>query len=77
VSSRGEAERFLYYDGPTLARTPVIATLADGADGPPQLKLRVLDREHEVFPMGRPWAYACRSTRPKFQSDVSSGNGSR
>jgi len=53
VSSRGEAERFLYYDGPTLARTPVIATLgeapAGGADAPPHLKLRVLDPDHEVF----------------------------
>jgi len=27
VSSRGEAERFLYYDGPTLANAPVKATL--------------------------------------------------
>jgi hypothetical protein len=28
VGSRGEAERFLYYDGPTLAPTPVDAKLA-------------------------------------------------
>jgi hypothetical protein len=30
VTSRGETERFLYYDGPTMARTPLKATL-DGA----------------------------------------------
>jgi hypothetical protein len=58
VSSRGEAERFLYCDGPTLARTPVIATLADDSAGAaPRLKLRVLDREREVFPV---------NTRPLF-----------
>jgi hypothetical protein len=28
ISSRGESERFLYYDGPTLAKTPVDAELA-------------------------------------------------
>ena len=30
VSSRGESERFLYYDGPTLARPPFDVKLADG-----------------------------------------------
>ena len=29
VSSRGEAERFLYYDGPTLAQTPLCIDLLD------------------------------------------------
>jgi len=43
----------MYYDGPTLARSPVIATLADApsrdADGTPRLKLRVLDRDCAYF----------------------------
>jgi hypothetical protein len=29
VSSRGESDRFVYYDGPTLAKTPVDVTLKD------------------------------------------------
>jgi hypothetical protein len=31
VSSRGESERFLYYDGPTLAKSPLDVTLAGNA----------------------------------------------
>jgi hypothetical protein len=33
LSSRGEAERFLYYDGPTLARAPVTVRLQGGELG--------------------------------------------
>lgn len=52
VSSRGEAERFAYYDGPTFARTPVTAGLGDAfIEGMPRLKLRVLKRD-EVLPCG-------------------------
>src|SRR5437868_2146843 len=31
VSSRGESERFLYYDGPTRARSPVTVRLVEGS----------------------------------------------
>ena len=51
VSSRGESERFLYYDGPTLAAPPVNVTLTDNQL---HLKLQTNKAPHERdFPI--PW----------------------
>jgi len=65
VSSRGEAERFLYYDGPTLANAPVKATLdGDTLTFTPQEMFPELvtghlvrsdrDPEHTLTPCGTP-----------------------
>jgi hypothetical protein len=42
VASRGESERFLYYDGPTLAKSPITATWSE-----PILALEITDA---IFP---------------------------
>lgn len=49
VTSQGETERFLYYDGPTLAKPPLTARLQDG-----ELKLKTQDMLQIHFRNGDP-----------------------
>jgi hypothetical protein len=48
VSTRGESERFLYYDGPTLIRSPVQCTL-EGPDERLTIRPTRLKPSDEVF----------------------------